>query len=62
MTPVCVLVCSRRHLLADRHLTALPFDPFPPIGVSAQSASHHPVSFLPPWPIFPSLFPFPFPW
>ena len=26
----CVAVCSRRRLLASRHLLAYPFDPFPP--------------------------------
>ena len=63
MTAGCVLVCSGRQLV-NRHgqspLTALRLDPFPPQAVAIGPS---PPCALPPppWPVSPSLLPFPFP-
>ena len=56
--PWCVLVCSRRRQLP---LTPLPWHPFPPQAVVPIGLSPPRVLPLRPWPIFPSLLPFPLP-
>ena len=66
MTRWCVLVCRRRRPSASCHFP-LPFPDLPWNPLPLQAAL--PISFsppcalpLPPWPSFPSLLPFPFPW